>query len=42
MLWLATYMGHSKPASSYWYLSAAPELLALTATRLETTLEGLA
>jgi integrase/recombinase XerD len=42
MLWLATYMGHSKPASSYWYLSAAPELLALTATRLETTLEALA
>jgi integrase/recombinase XerD len=42
MLWLATYMGHSKPASSYWYLTAAPELLALAAARLETTLEGLA
>jgi integrase/recombinase XerD len=42
MLWLATYMGHSKPASSYWYLTAAPELLALAATRLETTLEDLA
>jgi integrase/recombinase XerD len=41
MLWLATYMGHSKPASSYWYLSAAPELLALAAVRLETTLEAL-
>ena len=42
MLWLATYMGHSKPASSYWYLTAAPELLALAAARLEATLEGLA
>ena len=42
MLWLATYMGHAKPASSYWYLTAAPELLALAAARLETTLEGLA
>ncbi len=42
MLWLATYMGHAKPASSFWYLTAAPELLALAATRLETTLEELA
>lgn len=42
MLWLSTYMGHAKPAYSYWYLTAAPELLALTAARLETTLEGLA
>jgi integrase/recombinase XerD len=42
MLWLATYMGHAKPAYSYWYLTAAPELLALAAARLETTLEGLA
>ncbi|WP_213308974.1 tyrosine-type recombinase/integrase [Paraburkholderia sacchari] len=32
---LSTYLGHSNPASSYWYLSAAPELLAKAAERLE-------
>ena len=42
MLWLATYLGHAKPASSFWYLTGAPELLALAAARLETTLEDLA
>src|SRR5437016_4509857 len=26
---LSTYLGHVSPASTYWYLSAAPELLAL-------------
>lgn len=35
---LATYLGHADPAASYWYLSAAPELLALAATRLESHL----
>jgi integrase len=25
---LSAYLGHSKPASTYWYLQAAPELLA--------------
>jgi integrase len=33
---LSTYMGHVLPANTYWYLSAAPELLALAAQRLET------
>jgi integrase len=32
---LSTYLGHVNPAASYWYLSAAPELLALAAQRLE-------
>jgi len=32
---LSTYLGHSEPASTYWYLSAAPELMALAAERLE-------
>jgi integrase/recombinase XerD len=32
---LSTYLGHGNPAASYWYLSAAPELLALAAHRLE-------
>jgi integrase len=33
---LATYLGHVDPKSSYWYLTASPELLALAAARLET------
>lgn len=34
--WLSTYLGHREPASTYWYLSAAPELLALAAARQHT------
>jgi integrase/recombinase XerD len=30
---LSTYMGHREPRHTYWYLSAAPELLALAAAR---------
>jgi integrase len=32
---LCTYLGHVNPGSTYWYLRAAPELLALAAERLE-------
>lgn len=32
---LSTYLGHVEPASTYWYLSAAPELMALAAERLD-------
>jgi integrase len=32
---LSTYLGHANPAASYWYLSAAPELLAKAAERLD-------
>ncbi len=32
---LSTYLGHSEPANTYWYLSAAPELMELAAERLE-------
>ena len=39
---LSTYLGHVNPASTYWYLAAAPELLALVAGRLDSTMEGLA
>lgn len=35
---LSTFLGHSKPANTYWYLSAVPELLALAARRRETGL----
>jgi integrase/recombinase XerD len=31
---LSTYLGHVSPADTYWYLSAAPELMALAAERL--------
>jgi integrase/recombinase XerD len=34
---LSAYLGHAHPASTYWYLSAAPDLLALAAQRLEHT-----
>lgn len=32
---LSTYLGHSNPAATYWYLTASPELLGLAAARLE-------
>jgi integrase/recombinase XerD len=32
---LSTFLGHDAPASTFWYLHAAPELLALAAQRLE-------
>jgi len=37
---LSTYLGHADPGSTYWYLSAAPELLALAGDRLERHLGG--
>lgn len=35
---LSTYLGHVNPSSTYWYLSATPELLAAAARRLDDTL----
>ncbi len=32
---LSTYLGHVDPKATYWYLTAAPELLTLAARRLE-------
>ncbi len=32
---LSTYLGHVSPTSTYWYLTATPELLALAGKRLE-------
>lgn len=37
---LSTYLGHVDPGSTYWYLQAAPELLALAGERLEEHLQG--
>ena len=34
MIVLSTYLGHVHPAGTYWYLSAAPELMELAAARL--------
>lgn len=33
---LSTYLGHSNPANTYWYLTAVPELLAHAACMLDT------
>jgi len=35
MAHLATYLGHAKVTDTYWYLTAVPELMALTAQRFE-------
>ncbi|MDQ3677218.1 MAG: tyrosine-type recombinase/integrase [Actinomycetota bacterium] len=35
--WLSTYLGHCEPRYTYWYLSAAPELLAHAARLLDDT-----
>jgi integrase/recombinase XerD len=41
MLALSTYLGHVNPVSSYWYLSASPELVELVAERLDEMGGGL-
>jgi len=38
---LSTVLGHTDPASTYWYLQAAPELLALAACRLQRAAQDL-
>ncbi len=35
MLALSTYLGHAKVTGTYWYLSAVPELMAVTSLRFE-------
>ena len=37
---LSTFMGHADPKSTYWYLSAAPELMNLAGRRLEDAFEA--
>jgi len=34
---LSNYLGHVRPASTYWYLSAAPELMELAAARVQAS-----
>lgn len=38
---LSTLLGHTDPASTYWYLEAVPELMALVSRRLERVPEVL-
>lgn len=38
MIKLTTYLGHSKPEHTYWYIEAVPELLALASQRAERSL----
>jgi len=38
---LSTYLGHVNPSNTYWYLSAAPQLLALAGERLQQHLDQL-
>ena len=35
---LSTWLGHTGPEHTYWYLSAVPDLLAAAAGRLEPVL----
>jgi hypothetical protein len=35
---LSSYLGHVNPAGTYWYFSAAPELMDLAAARLNDRL----
>ena len=37
---LSTYLGHTHPSDTYWYLSATPELLAAATLRLENSSGG--
>jgi integrase len=37
---LSAYLGHNNPHSTYWYLEAVPELMAVVARRVERAWEG--
>ncbi len=37
---LSAYLGHTDPQHTFWYLSAAPELMALASERLDAHLRG--
>jgi integrase len=37
---LSTYMGHTHPRHTFWYLQAAPELMAIAGRRLEAAQEA--
>jgi hypothetical protein len=37
---LSTYLGHTLPENTYWYIEAVPELLQLACERAERSLTG--
>ncbi|HEY6921970.1 MAG TPA: tyrosine-type recombinase/integrase [Steroidobacteraceae bacterium] len=37
---LSTYLGHTSPVETYWYIQAVPELLRLATDRLESAVRG--
>ena len=37
---LSTYLGHVDPRTTYWYLTAVPELLELIADRIDAAAEA--
>jgi hypothetical protein len=37
MIRLTTYLGHTDPANTFWYLEAVPELLDLAMARATTS-----
>ena len=38
---LSTYVGHSQPGSTYWYISITPELMSLASERMDQYMGGL-
>ncbi len=38
MIKLSTYLGHSNPKATYWYIEAVPELMKLASERAETAI----
>jgi integrase/recombinase XerD len=40
MIRLTTYLGHSDPSNTYWYLEAVPELLGLAMARATADGQG--
>jgi hypothetical protein len=39
MIQLTTYLGHTDPANTYWYIEAIPELLELASERSSASLQ---
>jgi integrase len=39
---LSTYLGHRSPASTYWYLTATPELMAVVGRKLARAIGAMA
>jgi integrase/recombinase XerD len=40
MIKLTTYLGHTNPENTYWYIEAVPELLELASDRVAGADEG--